>query len=49
MALSAQGRPVAEFKGISPAQFFYKNKQLAGFQNRVRALYQTIRGWSRTH
>ncbi len=43
MALSAQGRPVAEFKGISPAQFFYKNKQLAGFQNRVRALYQTIR------
>jgi len=31
------------FKAISPAEFFYKNKELAGFSNPVRALYQTIR------
>lgn len=31
------------FKAISPAEFFYKNKELAGFSNPARALYQTIR------
>lgn len=32
-----------EFKAISPAEFFYKNKEIAGFSNPARALYQTIR------
>ncbi|MEM0065479.1 MAG: DNA topoisomerase VI subunit B [Sulfolobales archaeon] len=31
------------FKSISPAEFFYKNKEIAGFSNPARALYQTIR------
>jgi len=32
-----------QFKAISPAEFFYKNKEIAGFSNPVRALYQTVR------
>lgn len=31
------------FKSISPAEFFYKNKEIAGFSNPARALYQTVR------
>ncbi len=32
-----------KFRGLSPAEFFYKNREIAGFSNPVRALYQTIR------
>ncbi len=32
-----------EFKGLSPAEFFYRNREIAGFANPSRALYQTIR------
>ncbi len=31
------------FEGLSPAEFFYRNREIAGFSNPVRALYQTIR------
>ncbi len=31
------------FRSISPAEFFYKNKEIAGFSNPARALYQTVR------
>ncbi|HDD63747.1 MAG TPA: DNA topoisomerase VI subunit B [Thermoprotei archaeon] len=33
----------SDFKGLSPAEFFYRNREIAGFSNPVRALYQTIR------
>jgi len=32
-----------EYKGLSPAEFFYRNKEIAGFSNPTRAVYQTIR------
>jgi len=32
-----------KFKSISPAEFFYRNKEIAGFSNPVRALYQSVR------
>lgn len=31
------------FRAISPAEFFYRNKEIAGFSNPARALYQSIR------
>jgi DNA topoisomerase-6 subunit B len=31
------------FKAISPSEFFYRNRELAGFSNPARALYQSIR------
>jgi DNA topoisomerase-6 subunit B len=31
------------FKGISPAEFFYRNRQMAGFGNPTQALYTTVR------
>jgi len=31
------------FKAISPSEFFYRNRELAGFSNPARALYQTVR------
>ncbi|MEM0062730.1 MAG: DNA topoisomerase VI subunit B [Ignisphaera sp.] len=35
---------VAEkFRSISPAEFFYRNKEIAGFANPARALYQSVR------
>ncbi|MDF1537624.1 MAG: DNA topoisomerase VI subunit B [Candidatus Thorarchaeota archaeon] len=37
------GSPVDTFKGISPAEFFYRNKQMAGFGNATQALYTTVR------
>jgi DNA topoisomerase-6 subunit B len=37
------GQGGEQFKAISPAEFFYKNKEIAGFSNPVRALYQTVR------
>jgi len=32
-----------KFKSISPAEFFYRNRELAGFSNPARALYQSVR------
>ncbi len=32
-----------KFKSLSPSEFFYRNKEIAGFSNPARALYQTIR------
>jgi DNA topoisomerase-6 subunit B len=34
---------VEKYKAISPAEFFYKYKEIAGFANPARALYQTVR------
>ncbi|MFW9849761.1 MAG: DNA topoisomerase VI subunit B [Candidatus Thorarchaeota archaeon] len=31
------------FKGISPAEFFYRNRQMAGFGNPTQALYTSVR------
>ncbi len=31
------------FRAISPAEFFYKYREIAGFSNPARALYQTLR------
>ncbi|MEM4311608.1 MAG: DNA topoisomerase VI subunit B [Nitrososphaerales archaeon] len=33
----------AIFKEISPSEFFYRNRELAGFTNPVRALYSAVR------
>ncbi|MGY5854868.1 MAG: DNA topoisomerase VI subunit B, partial [Candidatus Thorarchaeota archaeon] len=32
-----------KFSSISPAEFFYRNKQMAGFGNPTQAIYSTIR------
>ncbi len=32
-----------QYRAISPAEFFYKYREIAGFSNPARALYQTIR------
>ncbi|MEM2584471.1 MAG: DNA topoisomerase VI subunit B, partial [Thermoproteota archaeon] len=32
-----------KFKEISPADFFYRNRDIAGFSNPVRALYTAVR------
>ena len=31
------------FRGLSPAEFFHRNREIAGFANPARALYQTAR------
>ena len=31
------------YASISPSEFFFKNREVAGFQNPTRALYQTVR------
>jgi len=31
------------YKGLSPSQFFYRNREIAGFSNPVRSLYQAVR------
>lgn len=31
------------YKSISPAEFFYKYREIAGFSNPARAIYQTVR------
>jgi DNA topoisomerase-6 subunit B len=33
----------SDFRSISPAEFFYRNQQMAGFGNPTQALYTTIR------
>ncbi len=37
------GTGIDTFKGISPAEFFYRNRQMAGFGNPTQALYTTVR------
>ncbi|ALU11450.1 DNA topoisomerase VI subunit B [Ignicoccus islandicus DSM 13165] len=32
-----------QYRGMGAAEFFYRNKEIAGFGNPVRAIYQTIR------
>ncbi len=39
----AKGEKLEKYEGLSPAQFFYRNKEIAGFSNPARALYQTVR------
>ncbi|PWV37411.1 MAG: DNA topoisomerase VI subunit B [Desulfurococcaceae archaeon] len=34
---------VESFRAISPSEFFYRNRELAGFSNPARALYQSVR------
>jgi len=34
---------VEKFRGLTPSEFFYRNREIAGFSNPVRALYQTVR------
>ncbi|MEM2004615.1 MAG: DNA topoisomerase VI subunit B [Zestosphaera sp.] len=34
---------VEKFRALSPSEFFYRNKEIAGFSNPARALYQTVR------
>ena len=34
---------IERFRGLAPSEFFYRNKEIAGFSNPVRALYQTVR------
>lgn len=31
------------FRAISPSEFFYRNREIAGFSNPARALYQSVR------
>ncbi len=32
-----------DFRGISPAEFFYRNRQMAGFGNPTQSVYSTVR------
>lgn len=34
---------VEKFRALSPSEFFYRNREIAGFSNPARALYQTVR------
>lgn len=37
------GEAAEQFRAISPAEFFYRYRETAGFANPARAMYQTIR------
>ncbi|MHA2177789.1 MAG: DNA topoisomerase VI subunit B [Candidatus Thorarchaeota archaeon] len=41
--MSHQNSKVASFESISPAEFFYRNRQMAGFGNPTQAVYSTVR------
>ncbi len=43
MAEERQGKTKERYAEISVAEFFSKNRELAGFSNPTRALYQTVR------
>ncbi|MEM1649287.1 MAG: DNA topoisomerase VI subunit B, partial [Sulfolobales archaeon] len=32
-----------KYRAISPSEFFYRNKEIAGFSNPAKALYQAVR------
>jgi len=34
-----------KFNQISPSEFFYSNRDLAGFSNPTRSLYTAVNGW----
>ncbi len=34
---------IEKFRALSPSEFFYRNREIAGFSNPARALYQTVR------
>jgi len=34
---------VESFRQLSPSEFFYRNREIAGFSNPARAVYQTVR------
>ncbi len=34
---------IVKFEALSPAEFFRRNREIAGFSNSTRAVYQTIR------
>ena len=41
--MSRQKTTIASFESISPAEFFYRNRQMAGFGNPTQAVYSTVR------
>ncbi len=41
--MSQKGPMEIAFESISPAEFFYRNRQLAGFGNSSQAIYSTVR------
>jgi DNA topoisomerase-6 subunit B len=41
--MSHQKAPITSFESISPAEFFYRNRQMAGFGNPTQAVYSTVR------
>ncbi|MHA2358714.1 MAG: DNA topoisomerase VI subunit B [Candidatus Thorarchaeota archaeon] len=41
--MSHQKSTFANFESISPAEFFYRNRQMAGFGNPTQAVYSTVR------
>jgi DNA topoisomerase-6 subunit B len=41
--MSHQKTVDARFESISPAEFFYRNRQMAGFGNPTQAVYSTVR------
>ena len=42
-SMSHQKTIDARFESISPAEFFYRNRQMAGFGNPTQAVYSTVR------
>lgn len=43
MNMTKQGKSELGFRSISPAEFFYRNRQMAGFGNPVQAVYSAVR------
>ncbi len=43
MAVQRSPAATETFKAMTPSQFFYEYRELAGFSNPARALYQTVR------
>ncbi|MFW9794679.1 MAG: DNA topoisomerase VI subunit B, partial [Candidatus Thorarchaeota archaeon] len=41
--MSQQKSKIASFESISPAEFFYRNRQMAGFGNPTQAVYSAVR------
>jgi DNA topoisomerase-6 subunit B len=41
--MNPKEQPDQDFAGISPAEFFYRNRQMAGFGNPTQAVYSTVR------
>ena len=41
--MTEQGKSELGFRSISPAEFFYRNRQMAGFGNPAQAVYSAVR------